>query len=97
MFDVKASMLQPAIHPLPSVAMMAKSAAKSASVNSAGPDTLPRGAPMASMVDQAHPRAARPHPIDHERPAAGVDLRQAGVDQRFDAGNIEATGHAGVH
>jgi hypothetical protein len=49
------------------------------------------------MVDQAHPRAARPHPIDHKRPAAGVDLRQAGVDQRFDAGNIEATGHAGVH
>ena len=69
--------------------MIATYTAKSASVNMAGPDTVPPGR-MLRVVDlEAHAGTARADLLDDERAAAGVNLRKAGIYQRFDALRIE--------
>jgi hypothetical protein len=51
---------------------------------------------MAYMMQEAHAGAAVPHYFDDEAAAAGMDLREAGIDQRFDALRIEAIGHGHI-
>jgi len=80
----------------PSVAMIAAYTLKSASVEHRHARNGAAGAHVMVAALETHAGVAGPHLLDHQRAAAGMDLRKARVDQGFETRNIEAIRHGFV-